>query len=125
MKCYPMLVVRDVASSSRWYQEFLGLTSAHGGDEFEMLMAGHDLILTLHDREIAEHPVMSDPLDGDPGRGILLYFSVDDVHAFYQRALAMGVDVVDTPRENPKAHAVEFSLRDPDGYAITLSTRSR
>lgn len=121
MKCYPMLVVRDVPASSRWYQELFGVTSAHGGDEFEMLMAGHDLILTLHHRDIDEHPVISDPAGGGPGRGVLLYFSVDDVQAYYDRARAMGADLADEPHENPKAHAVEFSLRDPDGYAMTIS----
>lgn len=121
MKSYPMLVVQDVPTSSRWYQELLGLTSAHGGDEFEMLMAGQDLILTLHHRDIDEHPVISDPQDGTPGRGVLLYFSVDNVEAFYHRAQSMGAEVVDEPHENPKAHAVEFSLRDPDGYAMTIS----
>ncbi|MBT8489157.1 MAG: VOC family protein [Gemmatimonadetes bacterium] len=121
MKCYPMLVVQDVPASSRWYQDLLGVTSAHGGDEFEMLMAGKDLILTLHHRDVDEHPVIADPSDETPGRGVLLYFSVEDVQAFYDRARAMGADVVDEPHDNPKAHAVEFSLRDPDGYAMTVS----
>ena len=31
-----MLQVGDVAAASGWYQRTLGLTSGHGGDEFEM-----------------------------------------------------------------------------------------
>ncbi len=121
MKCYPMLFVRDVVASSRWYQQLFGLASAHGGDEFEMLVDGSDLVLTLHDRTIDEHHLPARPTDDTPGRGVLLYVTVEDVHAVHDRAVAMGGDVVEAPRENPKARAVEFSLRDPDGYAITVS----
>ena len=61
MKCYPMLVVRDVAASSLWYQQLLGAESAHGGAEFDMLMADGQLLLTLHHREVEEHPALSIP----------------------------------------------------------------
>ncbi len=33
----------------------------------------------------------------------------------------MGAELIDEPHENPKARAIEFSLRDPDGYALTIS----
>lgn len=121
MKCYPMIVVRDVEASSAWYREVLGLTSGHGGDEFEMLMADDDLALMLHHLDFAEHPAIDDPREGGVGRGVLLYFSVADVGPCYERARALGADVIDEPHENPKARAIEFSLRDPDGYALTVS----
>ena len=121
MKCYPMIVVEDVEASSRWYRELLQLTSGHGGDEFEMLMADDDLALMLHHLDFTEHPAIDDPREGGPGRGVLLYFSVDDVRPAYERAVAMGVVLIDEPHENPKARAIEFSLRDPDGYALTIS----
>lgn len=121
MKCYPMLGVSDVEASSQWYQQLLGLTSAHGGAEFEMLMDGPDLVLTLHHREIDEHPVIADPREGTPGRGVLIYFSVDDVQPIYERALAMGADLVDKPHRNELAQATEVSMRDLDGYALTVS----
>ncbi len=121
MKCYPMIVVRDVAASSAWYQELLGLTSGHGGDEFEMLMTADDLALMLHHLDFAEHPAIADPREGDAGRGVLLYFSVDDVAVHFKQAQEMGVELIDEPHENPNARAIEFSLRDPDGYALTIS----
>ena len=116
-----MLVVKDVSKSSAWYQRLLGLTSAHGGDEFEMLMAGDDLVLTLHHHDVTEHPVIADPAEGVPGRGVLVYFSVDDISRYFALAREMDADLVDEPHMNPKAHAMEFSLRDPDGYALTIS----
>lgn len=115
MQCCPMLVVKDVGSSSAWYQRLVGLSSGHGGDEFEMLMDGHDLAMMLHHAAFAEHPAIADPFQGVPGRGVLLYFTVDDVASCFERARDMGADLIDEPHENPQARAIEFSLRDPDG----------
>ena len=124
MHCHPMIVVRDVEASSKWYQELLGLSTGHGGAEFEMLMSGDGLALMLHHVDFGEHPALSDPREGTPGRGVLLYFSVDAVEPLFERATTMEADVIDEPHENPKAGAVEFSLRDPDGYSLTISRRS-
>ncbi len=124
MKCYPMLVASDVSASSGWYQELLELQSGHGGDEFEMLMEGREIALLLHARDVDEHPALAIPDGAALGAGVLLYFSVDDVHAVYARAQAMNAVVIDEPHMNPKAHAMEFSLRDPDGYALTVSQRA-
>ncbi len=121
MYCTPMLVVRDVEASSRWYQELLGVESGHGGPEFEMLMHQGRMLLLLHHLEIDEHPVLMDPRTGDPARGVLLYVGVDDVGPVYERAVAMEAEIVDAPHYNPKARAQEFSLRDPDGYPLTIS----
>ena len=120
MKCYPMLVVRDVPASSKWYQALLGATGAHGGDEFEMIMAGHELLLTLHHSDFEEHPVLAVPNE-TPGSGVLLYFSVDDLSPVFEQAKAMGARVIDEPHMNEEARSMEFSLYDPDGYAVTVS----
>ena len=98
MTCYPMIVVHDVANSSAWYQQLLGLTSGHGGDEFEMLMAGDEPALMLHHMDFAEHPSIGDPREGGAGHGVLFYFSVDDVAPYFERAQEMGADLIDEPR---------------------------
>ncbi len=121
MDCSPMIVVRDVEVSSRWYQELLGVTSAHGGKEFEMLMEDGQLLLMLHHLDLGEHPAMVAPGEGAAGRGVLLYFSVNDIRAVFERAREMEADLIDEPHVNPKARALEFSLRDLDGYALTVS----
>ncbi len=121
MKCYPMLVVQDVAASSAWYQELLGLESGHGGDEFEMLMNEKDVALLLHHVDADEHPALTDPREHGAGGGVLLYFSVDDFDDVVERARAMGANMLNEPHENPKARSREVSLRDLDGYALTVS----
>jgi hypothetical protein len=35
MQLAPLSCVRDVESSSRWYQRLLGCESGHGGSEYE------------------------------------------------------------------------------------------
>ncbi len=120
----PMLVVRDVPASSKWYQDLLELTSAHGGDEFEMLVDDKGRMqLFLHHRDFGEHPGMSDPREGVPGRGVLLYVSLSDVEACFRRAVEMRASTVDEPHANPIAQTVEFTVKDPDGYAVTVSER--
>lgn len=86
-----------------------------------MLMSGDRLLLMLHHLHFAEHPAVEDPRGGHPGRGVLLYVSVDDVEPVFRRAKELGADLVDEPHLNPLSRAVEFSVRDPDGYAITVS----
>jgi predicted enzyme related to lactoylglutathione lyase len=56
-----------------------------------------------------------------PAAELLIYFSVDDLGPVFERAQAMGAKLIDEPHMNEKASSVEFSLYDPDGYALTVS----
>ncbi len=53
-----------------------------------------------------------------------MYFEVDDVRSAHGRAVTMSADIFDELHENSITHAIEFSLRDPDGYAITVSQKT-
>lgn len=119
-----MIVVNDVPASSQWYQQLLGCKGVHGGDEFEMLM-GDDggLLLLLHHAGENDHAGLEAPLHGHAESGVLLYVSVSDVNGVFARARDMGVEVLAGPEYNPKAHAVEFTARDPDGYLLSVSER--
>ena len=120
----PMLVVRDVAASSAWYVELFGFVSGRGGHHFERLLGPDGSVeLMLHHREFRAHPGMTDPCDGTPGRGVLFYFYTEDARAVFERARGMEADLLDEPHVNPNAHAIEFTLRDPDGYPISVSQR--
>ena len=44
MQPQPMIVVSDVEAASTWFQDVLGLRSAHGGEEYEMLMDGDVMV---------------------------------------------------------------------------------
>jgi catechol 2,3-dioxygenase-like lactoylglutathione lyase family enzyme len=120
-----MLQVRDVPASSHWYQQVVGLSSGHGGDEFEMLFAGEDFVLQLHRLDAHEHGALSVPAEGNAGAGVSLWFECDDKDAFdAQVALARlaGVTLAEEPQWNPLAHHYEAGLVDPDGYIVMLNS---
>lgn len=120
--------MRDVEASSRWYQRLLGCTSAHGGPEYERLVAGDRLVMQLHNWDVDHHhgPI-GDPDARPYGNGVLLWFEVDDLDAAVARADELGAEVVLPPHRNPPegpggpAHR-EIWLRDPDGYSVVLAS---
>ena len=119
-----MLQVADVVTSSRWYQTVLGLESAHGGDEFEMLTSDDELVLQLHRLDAHEHHFATPDPTAAPGAGVSLWFLVPDLdalHAALARSRGLGAEPAD-PRWNPLAHHHEADMTDPDGYTIVVNT---
>jgi catechol 2,3-dioxygenase-like lactoylglutathione lyase family enzyme len=127
MRPQPLIAVRDVEASSRWYQRLLGCRSGHGGAEYERLVFHGGLILQLHKWEVEHH---HGPI-GDPakphGNGVLLWFEIDDFDAAVTRAGEMKVQVVMPRHRNPPTgdggpNHWECWLRDPDGYTVVLAS---
>jgi hypothetical protein len=56
-----------------------------------------------------------------PGSGLLLFFRVDNFDASLKRARALVARFEEEPNTNPNTETMEFSLRDPDGYYVTIS----
>jgi len=123
-----MLTCTSVAGSSAWYQRVLGLESAHGGDEYEMLMSDGALVLQLHEVDAHEHPALL--RDGQPlgGNGVALWFDTASFDADIERIRSacddvdLQVDIVEDVHVNPLAQHREIWLRDPDGYVVVLSS---
>jgi catechol 2,3-dioxygenase-like lactoylglutathione lyase family enzyme len=123
-----MLAVTDVQASSRWYQQLLGCQSAHGGTEYERLVANGVLILQLHHIEVEDHhgPI-ADPDDKPYGNGVLLWFEIDDFDEAMERATAMKAEVVLSRHRNPPdgrggPNHWECWFRDPDGYKVVIAS---
>lgn len=116
-----MLVVDDVGAASAWFVRTLGLTSAHGGEEYEMLMDGDELVLQLHHWDAVEHEHLGDEADPSRGNGVLLWFTTDDFDALMSRVEATGADVLDGPLFNPNARQREVWLRTPDGFRVVVA----
>ena len=62
--------------------------------------------------------------DAQPGNGLLLFFRVDDFQMALPRARALVARLEEEPHLNPNTGTMEFSLRDPDGYYVTISALS-
>ena len=121
MRAQPLIAVRDVEASSRWYQELLGCKSGHGGDEYERIVKDDELLLQLHHWDLKEHRYLGDP-DLPYGNGVLLWFRVDDFDAAVARARRLEAQVLEEPHVNPNAQHREIWLRDSDGYVVVLAS---
>jgi len=122
MQLAPLICVRDVTASSRWYQRLLGAHSGHGGDEYERINDPDGrLVLQLHRWEVEHH---HGPL-GDPalphGNGVLLWFELPDFDAAVARAQDLGAQVL-RPRQFSENGNWECWLLDPDGYKVVLTS---
>lgn len=124
MRPRPMICVDDVEAISRWYQITLGLTSGHGGREYEMLMSGDQLVLQLHHWDAHEHPWLGRPNLGPCGNGVALWFQTDDIDAAWSRATTAGARIVEPLAVNPLAHHREFWMTDPAGYVVVVAGRA-
>jgi predicted enzyme related to lactoylglutathione lyase len=120
-KIDPIIAVKDVEVSSKWYQLVLGCRSMHGGKEFDILVSENDEVLIyLHKWGEHEHPTMTDP-DIAPGNGLILYFRTENINAIRQNVDKMGGSIEEEMHLNPNSRKMEFSLRDPDGYYLTIT----
>ena len=121
MRSQPLICVRDVEASSRWYQRLLGCQSGHGGPEYERLVSHGRLILQLHRWDVEhQHGRLGNP-SITPGNGVLLWFELDDFDAAVARAEEMKAEVIKPRHRSENAHW-ECWLRDPEGYTIVLAS---
>lgn len=117
----PMLVLADVEAGSRWFVDVLGLTSGHGGPEYEMLMDGNDLVAQLHDWEADEHPHLGDPADASRGNGVVLWFATDDFDGLLSRVSGTGAEILEGSMLNPNAQQREVWLSGPEGFVVVVA----
>jgi hypothetical protein len=64
------------------------------------------------------------PDEASHGNGLLLFFRVDDYEMALKRARGLVDRFEEDPHVNLNTQTREFSLRDPDGYYITISALS-
>ena len=117
----PLIVVRDVPRSRDFYVAVLGVEGGHGGEEYEQIVDGGEILLQLHRLDVEHHHgPLADP-DVALGNGALLWFEVADFDAAVERARGHGAKVVRDVHVNPNAKQQELWLRDPDGYLVVLA----
>lgn len=120
-KIDPIIAVKDVESSTQWYQQVFGFRKTHGGEDFAVLVSeNNEIILCLHKWNEHEHPTMIDPAI-TPGNGLILYFRTENINEIRQNYKKIGGMVDEEIHLNPNSLKKEFSFRDPDGYYLTIT----
>src|SRR3954466_7577250 len=125
-RTWTIIGVADVPHSFKWYQSLLGLPeTAPAHDYFgQILDSDGTVLLCLHQWGAHEHPSLTSPDLAPPGNGLLLFFRVDDFDLALERARAIVGRSQEEAHANPNTRTPEFSLRDPDGYYVTISAFS-
>jgi catechol 2,3-dioxygenase-like lactoylglutathione lyase family enzyme len=128
VRSQPLIAVRDVRASSRWYSRLLGaertsetMSSDHA-HLYDRLLCGSSLVLQLHAWDEEEHPNLVNAKEARPGHGVLLWFEVDDFDAALKRARALRATVLLKPHVNPRPGHREIWIRDPDGYVVVIAS---
>lgn len=120
-KLDPIIAVKDIETSSRWYQSVFGCRSLHGGGHFYVLVDENDeVLICLHPWGEHQHPTMQDQ-SITTGNGLILYFRTENMDGIRQNVDKMGAVIAEDIHLNPNSSRKEFSLRDPDGYYLTIS----
>ena len=122
-RTWTIIGVNDVGSSHKWYQSLFGqpeTTPAHE-DFSQILDEDGTVLLCLHEWGADEHPSLMSPDHAPPGNGLLLFFRVDDFDRALHRARGLLPRLEEEPHLNPNTRTQEFSVRDPDGYYLTIS----
>jgi catechol 2,3-dioxygenase-like lactoylglutathione lyase family enzyme len=122
-RTWTIIGVGDVPGSLQWYQALFGqLATLPAHNYFGQIMdSDGTVLLCLHEWGAHEHPSLMSPHQGTPGNGLLLFFRVDDFDLALQRARSLVTRLEEEPHVNPNTQTEEFSLRDPDGYYVTIS----
>jgi len=116
---YPLLQVRDVAATARFYREHLGFTPVFESDWYIHLRgdspAVYELAVIAHDHD-------SIPERGRrPTSGLILSFEVGDAAAAHDRLVASGVEVVQPLRDEIFGQR-HFIASDPNGVLLDIIT---
>jgi catechol 2,3-dioxygenase-like lactoylglutathione lyase family enzyme len=125
IEAQPLIAVRNVRASSRWYTELLGADSLPEHDHrdtYDRISASGQLLLQLHAWDVEEHPNLIDADAAPAGHGVVLWFQVHDFDATVERARDLNAEVILEPHFNPAPEHREMWLRDADGYVVVVSS---
>jgi extradiol dioxygenase family protein len=125
VQAQPIIAVRNVRASSRWYAQLLGADSLpehQHRDVYDRITSSGQLILQLHAWDEENHPNLVNASAAPPGHGVLLWFQVDDFDSAAERARALRTEIIGEPHVNPRPQHREMWLRDPDGYVVVIAS---
>src|SRR4029077_6406545 len=126
VEAQPLIAVRNVRASSRWYAELLGadaLPDHPHRDVYDRIWRSGRLVLQLHAWDADDHPNLVNANAAPPGHGVVLWFQVGDFDLAVERARGLKAEIVEDVHFNSAPQHREIWLRDADGYVVVLASR--
>lgn len=116
LRSNPVLAVHDLDRSSAWYRDVLAceLDDVDPGN-WRFCRAGNVMFMLGRCPQVPPASELGD-------HSYVAYLDVDDVDAFYRRAIAAGAEVLKAPHDQPWGMR-ELALRSPDGHRFMLGQR--
>lgn len=112
------LQVRDVERAAAFYERHLGLKRAPASPPGVVVFATEPVAFAIRE------PLPGTDLDAGPaGLGVALWMGADDAQALHDELAANGVQIVAEPFDGPFGRT--FTLRDLDGFAVTIHDAGR
>jgi len=123
IRTWTIIGVANVPDSVGWYQSLLGLPGTPPAHDYfgQVVDVDGTVLLCLHQWGAHDHPSLTSPHLAKPGNGLLLFFRVEGFDRALARARGLAGRLDEEPHLNPHTGTMEFSLRDPDGYHVTIS----
>ena len=122
-RTWTIIGVADVPASLKWYQSLLDLSHTPPAHEYfgQVLDSDGTVLLCLHSWGAHDHPSLTSPDRAQPGNGLLLFLRVEDFDSTLARARGLVARLEEEPHVSSNTGTREFSLRDPDGYYVSIS----
>lgn len=115
---YPLIQVRDVGASARFYRDYFGFEPVFESDWYVHLRGGgrgHELAIIAHDHETIPEP------GRQPTSGLILSFEVEDAAADAARLAQAGVPIAQ-PLGDEVFGQRHVIVADPNGILIDIIT---
>jgi predicted enzyme related to lactoylglutathione lyase len=110
------LQVRDLERSRRFYADLIGFKVSPETQPNAVAFSTEPISFAIRQT----------PMDFDavpqPGQGVILWFIADDAAALHDQLKARGVPIAQGLAASPFGKT--FTIRDPDGYLITVHDRA-
>lgn len=120
----PLIAVKNVPKSSKFYQAVLQCKSGHGGVEFEQLIVNGRMILQLHKWEVGHNHghIIGNQKNKTRGNGEVLWFMVDDFDKSVRAIKKTKTKILKDVAINENANHREIWFNDLDGYVVVVAS---
>lgn len=103
------LLTGDVRRLADFYRKLMDIEETSDDPVHQFITAQEPMLTIYHDG--LEHNAALSPVS--------LAFTVEDIHAVYQKLLALKAEIVQPPMKQPWG-TINLAFRDPDGNLVYL-----